>query len=247
MRKTLIILLRDFLCVANHKEMQTQSCMMQSLGEDQIEAICQKDYYEQKESNSFSFNLYESLEDFNKEAKQENGQQDSEEEKKNSEKEEANSPDSQKLPKSQTQWKPIQFLSHDHESLGPYSIFTPCFLPKYKLFFGSQYFFIFFKQLYTIYERLLKARDLINSKVEEDLLGKTEGLGKVEQYKNERFGIFIGGVISCFNGVFDANKYEDFSRVILGSRAYLLFSFDKLITSVSFPPFRFPLINLLDG
>jgi len=30
----------------------------------------------------------------------------------------------------------------------------------------------------------------------------------------------------------DFNKYEDFARALLGSKAYLLFSFDKLIVSV---------------
>ena len=33
--------------------------------------------------------------------------------------------------------------------------------------------------------------------------------------------------------LFDTNKYEDFARQILGNKAYLLFSFDKLIISVS--------------
>lgn len=33
----------------------------------------------------------------------------------------------------------------------------------------------------------------------------------------------------------DANKYEDFARAVLGSKAYLLFSFDKLISAVLLP------------
>jgi hypothetical protein len=32
-------------------------------------------------------------------------------------------------------------------------------------------------------------------------------------------------------GSLEANKYEDFARSLLGSRAYLLFAFDKLVTS----------------
>jgi hypothetical protein len=32
---------------------------------------------------------------------------------------------------------------------------------------------------------------------------------------------------------FDTNKYEDFARAILGSKAYLLFSFEKLLSTVS--------------
>jgi len=33
------------------------------------------------------------------------------------------------------------------------------------------------------------------------------------------------------NGSLDSNKYEDFARVLLGSRAYFLFSLDKLIST----------------
>lgn len=40
--------------------------------------------------------------------------------------------------------------------------------------FGSQNYYMFFKQIYTIYERLIKARDLINSKIDEDLSFKQE-------------------------------------------------------------------------
>lgn len=47
--------------------------------------------------------------------------------------------------------------------------------------------------------------------------------------KQERFEIFLGGVIGAINTHYDANKYEDFSRWALGSKAYLLFTFDKLI------------------
>jgi histone deacetylase complex regulatory component SIN3 len=45
----------------------------------------------------------------------------------------------------------------------------PFFRPEYKLMFASQNYYIFFKQIYTIYERLIKARELIGTKVDEDL------------------------------------------------------------------------------
>lgn len=54
------------------------------------------------------------------------------------------------------------------------SIFEPHFRPEYQLMFGSQNYYMFFKQIYTIYERLTKARDLINSKIDEDLSFKQE-------------------------------------------------------------------------
>jgi C-terminal domain of Sin3a protein len=55
---------------------------------------------------------------------------------------------------------------------------------------------------------------------------------QADSYKTERFDVFIGGILSAMTGTLDANKYEDFARQLLGSRAYLLFSFDKLITTV---------------
>jgi hypothetical protein len=43
----------------------------------------------------------------------------------------------------------------------------------------------------------------------------------------------LGGVLSAIGQTIDANKYEDFARAVLGNKAYLLFSFDKLIIAVS--------------
>ena len=40
------------------------------------------------------------------------------------------------------------------------------------------------------------------------------------------------------SAVIDANQYEDFTRNILGSKAYLLFSFDKLMIQVSLKSFN---------
>ena len=48
----------------------------------------------------------------------------------------------------------------------------PYYKPGYKLMIATQHYYIFFKQVYTIYERLIKAQDLINQKVNEDLLLK---------------------------------------------------------------------------
>mmetsp|Transcript_33824 Transcript_33824/g.32937 ORF Transcript_33824/g.32937 Transcript_33824/m.32937 type:complete len:119 (+) Transcript_33824:2264-2620(+) len=111
------------------------------------------------------------------------------------------------------------------------SIFLPYFKKEYKLMFGSQFFYIYFKQFYTIYERLLKARELVDLKVEEDLKGRAFFEEKIKYFKKERLDIFIGLVLATLNSSFDSNKYEDFSRNLLGGRAYLLFSFEKLISS----------------
>ena len=39
-------------------------------------------------------------------------------------------------------------------------------------------------------------------------------------------------MLAAINTAIDTNKYEDFARYILGNKAYLLFSFDKLIQAV---------------
>ena len=64
-------------------------------------------------------------------------------------------------------------------------------------------------------------------------MGKVDDQTKAEDYKRERFDIFIGLVLASMNSSFDNNKYEDFARCLLGSRAYLLFSFEKLMGGVS--------------
>jgi hypothetical protein len=56
---------------------------------------------------------------------------------------------------------------------------------------------------------------------------------RAAEFKKEKFEIFLGGVLSAIGQMIDANKYEDFARSVLGNKAYLLFSFDKLIIAVS--------------
>jgi len=75
----------------------------------------------------------------------------------------------------------------------------------------------------------MKARSLAYSKVEEDIGSHKRG----EEYKSERFDIFMGLVLAIMNTSFDANKFEDFARFLLGSKAYLLFAFEKLIAAVN--------------
>jgi hypothetical protein len=55
---------------------------------------------------------------------------------------------------------------------------------------------------------------------------------RADEFKKEKFDVFLGGVLAAIQPAIDTNKYEDFARVVLGSKAYLLFSFDKLILSV---------------
>ncbi len=55
----------------------------------------------------------------------------------------------------------------------------------------------------------------------------------LKEYQEERFDVFIAGVMSCMQNIIDMNKYEDFCRSLLGTRSYLLFSLDRLFNTVS--------------
>jgi histone deacetylase complex regulatory component SIN3 len=80
----------------------------------------------------------------------------------------------------------------------------------------------------TIYERLLKARQLVEVHSEE--------IFKTEKYSSERFDLFVSLVLLTLSAErkLEANTYEDMVRELLGKDAYLLFVYDKLIATVSF-------------
>ena len=74
---------------------------------------------------------------------------------------------------------------------------------------------------------------MIGTKVDEELSIRPDEkfARRADEFKYERFDVFVGGILSSLSGSLETNKYEDFARSLLGSRAYLLFSFDKLITA----------------
>ena len=80
----------------------------------------------------------------------------------------------------------------------------------------------------------MKAKQIVESKVDEDLAQKEDEdlKQRADEFKKERFELFMAGATLALQTGFDTNKYEDFARVILGGKAYLLFSFEKLIITV---------------
>ena len=117
--------------------------------------------------------------------------------------------------------------------------------------FGTQPIYLVFKLVATIYERLVKAKQLVRTKVEEDL-AKTETLealgladdsketqSKLNDFKisaiTERFSMLISSLIGTISVTqrLDSSNYEDIARHFMGSQAYLLFLFDKLVATVS--------------
>lgn len=83
----------------------------------------------------------------------------------------------------------------------------------------------------------MKAKEILYQKVEEDITQRPNNeslLANLQSFKEERYELFLGGVLSTISLIMDGPKFEDFARTLFGQKAYLLFSFDKLITSVSY-------------
>ena len=92
---------------------------------------------------------------------------------------------------------------------------------------GSSYFFVQTKLIATIYERLVKAKQLITT--------ESLALSPDKTYAVERFNMFVGLYLSLLSqqSRFENTQHEDILRLLMGKEAYLLFVFDKLVTSVS--------------
>jgi len=120
------------------------------------------------------------------------------------------------------------------------------FIPKFNssesnLLFGGQKFYSFFRHLHSLYERLKAAHDYIGQAFEQEIERKPEIYSaftslikeNMEQIKDERYKkIFYSSVISHTLGEIGTEAYEDLCKWLIGSRAYILFTIDKLTRSV---------------
>ena len=71
------------------------------------------------------------------------------------------------------QLKPLNLQSYKTDrDITTHPIFQPYFKPDYKLMLTSQNYFAFLRQLYTIYERLIMAKSIIDAKVDEDIASR---------------------------------------------------------------------------
>lgn len=121
------------------------------------------------------------------------------------------------------------------------------FIPEYKgegnLLYGNQWVYSFVRHLHCLYERLQVAYDFIIPAFEQELERMPEinikygALIKanMKELKTERYyKIFIRGVVSNILGEIDTVAYEELCKWLIGSRAYLLLTIEKLIRSVYF-------------
>lgn len=113
---------------------------------------------------------------------------------------------------------------------------------QYKLYYGPLNVYMFMLYFSSIYERILKAQELVKSKVEQDFsddFSRNEWSVKFQRKMKplieERFQYLIKAILTTMshNNIMDANKYEDMARELLGNEAYLLFQVDKLANHCS--------------
>jgi len=144
------------------------------------------------------------------------------------------------------------FLSELNEQISIYSENTENsskFLPSYNntgitnLLYSGQYFYSFFRHIHCLYERLRAAYFLIENcfeqEIETNVEAKTKFADLIKENKrkfiNERYEqIFLPTIITYLQGEIDMESYEDVCKWLLGPRAYLLYTADKLISSVFF-------------
>ena len=97
---------------------------------------------------------------------------------------------------------------------------------------------MFMMYFYSIYERILKAQELVKAKVEQDFnddFSNNEWSAKFQRKKqtlvDERFQYLVKAILTTMShtAIMDINKYEDMARELLGNEAYLLFQVDKLV------------------
>ena len=123
----------------------------------------------------------------------------------------------------------------------------PPFKEGYSLMLGSMQIYLVFKSIATIYERFVKAKQLIKQRVDIDLqradIKEVVGISDpaaLDDFKEkvcvERFKLFVNALVGTLsqtpNKKLDPANYEDIVRTIMGEQAYLLFVFDKLIMQV---------------
>lgn len=120
--------------------------------------------------------------------------------------------------------------------------FLPAYNEDYNLFYGNQQMYSFLRHLHCLYERLSVAYDFIIPAFEQELERMPEVASKygalvksrIQQLKSELyFKVFIRAVVSNVLGEIDTATYEELCKWLIGSRAYLLLTIEKLIRSVT--------------
>ena len=129
MKGTISFMMRDFLCLQNVNQLRKQSNNLKFMNEDVHEMISLKDYYEAKEKESFVFEKYTNNQD-------EQMKEEEEEEGSHYQIRQYNYRHNEEV-FAQVQTASVDMCSN--------SVFIPYLKPEYKLLYGSQLFYVFFK------------------------------------------------------------------------------------------------------
>ncbi|KAL7221258.1 hypothetical protein ACSBR1_023248 [Camellia fascicularis] len=91
-----------------------------------------------------------------------------------------------------------------------------------RVFYGNDNFYVLFRLLQILYERLLSAK--LNS-----TLAETKWRTAKDANPPNLYGRFMSALYNLLDGSADNAKFEDDCRAILGNQSYVLFTLDKLI------------------
>lgn len=109
--------------------------------------------------------------------------------------------------------------------------FLPRKNPENNVLYAPQHFYGMIRFLFCLYDRIYRARAMINQAILKDLYKTPEKASAlIDEFYAE---IFLKAVRTYINGVIDVTRYEEFCRHYLGQHAYLLFTVENLTSSVS--------------
>jgi len=105
------------------------------------------------------------------------------------------------------------------------------------LFFGNQAFYIFFRLLQILFDRLSKAKhpgnDYVPKVNEMQRLLQPSRASRLEHDSADRYGAFKTKLLGLMHGDLGQVAYEDQCRELFGIDAYPLFTLDKLISMLT--------------
>jgi len=120
----------------------------------------------------------------------------------------------------------IQYLEEQPRS----ELFLPAETDWSYVFYGTKHCYIFLRFFFTLYERFFKVFEICN-KFEANYKTSLLSPQQKAELGMQRYEIFKIILVYSLR-MKDATKYEDFLRTILGSKAFLSFTLDKVLSQI---------------
>ena len=107
-------------------------------------------------------------------------------------------------------------------------------LKDYQVMYAPSTVFYFLRFFYDIYERLLKVKQIFaQTGQEEDYTKLQYGQYRFEEAVEGEYLGFLKVVCMLLRNTYDAARFEDKCRSLLGNDSYVFFTFDKLVNSAA--------------